>query len=376
MRAALGHHDRVRGISFEGTRANFDEFFKEINCALPALESLDLRFGHSYEVIFADIKLPDAFLGADPSKPYLRRLRLERVPFASISRFLLSATALTDLFLCVDTLFPPETSLLACLQGMPCLRSLDLSVSSTLEPTSRPLTPEGIASLPKLTCFRYGGDSRFLDAVAGISATSVRDVDIQFIDATWPPIVHLPQFINETEEHYSAVHVTFRHWDSHLSLLTQSEHTSHCKPRFDLWSLYHSRESMLRMSSALSTRLTTVEELRVTFDKPNDLEHLTTWRSFLLQFPCVKALRTEGADDSCIARIFLQGQDDLAFLPALEELELASERKLSTHERQTRSRRSAVLIHEREIRARVAGFQPFISARQQLGHPVKVSFRP
>jgi len=40
VRAALGHHDRVRAIAFEGTRANFYKFFNATNCPFPVLESL------------------------------------------------------------------------------------------------------------------------------------------------------------------------------------------------------------------------------------------------------------------------------------------------------------------------------------------------
>jgi hypothetical protein len=147
--------------------------------------------------------------------------------------------------------------------------------------------------------------------------------------------------------------------------------------------MYHCKEAMTQISGALSKKLSTMEDLRVTFDKTDAdvLERFFPWRRFFQQFPCVKALKTEGADDSFIARILLQSRrgpdDDLAFLPALEELELGRNLNPSfTHERQTKSRRSAMLAYERQTRARMAAIQPFISARQQVGRPVKVSFRP
>jgi hypothetical protein len=43
LRAALKRPDRVRGITFEGTSAGFDKFFKVTNCPFPVLESLVLR---------------------------------------------------------------------------------------------------------------------------------------------------------------------------------------------------------------------------------------------------------------------------------------------------------------------------------------------
>jgi hypothetical protein len=368
MRAALRHHDRVREIVFEGSRANFDGFFKETKCAFPMLESLVLRFEYGH--VRQYIKLPDAFLGPDPSDPHLRRLSLERVSLASISGFLLSSTALTDLFLDVDTAFGPlpEMSLLACLKGMACLRSLGLSISSSPLDSS---PPKDIVPLSNLTRFRYNGHCIFLSALAGLSGPSLRDVDIQFLGEICP-IVHLPRFVNEIEEHYHAVHVTFGSWASHLSLLTQSEYTSHCKPRFNLGSLSGHLDSMMGMSGALSARLTTVEELCVTFNRTDDRVHLLSWRRFFQQFPRIRALRIEDADDSCIGRILIQHREepgeDIAFLPALEEIVFGED----LHKTQTRSQSAALFAHE----CRMAIIQPLISAREQIGRPVKVSFSP
>jgi hypothetical protein len=43
MYSALEQHDRVRGISLNGSSCWFDDFFKATNCPFPALESLYLR---------------------------------------------------------------------------------------------------------------------------------------------------------------------------------------------------------------------------------------------------------------------------------------------------------------------------------------------
>jgi hypothetical protein len=108
-----------------------------------------------------------------------------------------------------------------------------------------------------------------------------------------------------------------------------------------------------------------VEELRVTFDKMTAVlwENHFPWRGFLQHLPSVKALRKEGADNSCIARTSLQDHekfdDDLSLLPALEEIELGTN-PLSTDE----SQRGTEL----------AAFQPFISARQRAGRSVNVIF--
>jgi hypothetical protein len=359
LRNTLKHRDRVREIAFQGcSSTDFDKFFKETNCAFPALESIYLRFPMDYGQ-----KLPDTFLGGpDRSYLHLRSLKLERVSLASISEVLLSATALTDLSLQIDTVFgsSPETSLLTCLNGMPCLRHLSLYTSYIfLDFPLQPSTPKDIVPLSKLTSFRYVGHIVYLEAlVAGLSTPSLRSVDIEF--PIEPPIVHVPRFINEIEEHYHAVHVNLHKWLFRFTLLTNAECIVDCKPRFKRESPYP--ELLMEMAGALSTRLSTVEELRVTFDGADAIvwENFIPWRRFLLQFPGVKTLRTEGADNCCFARILLQDHewpdDVLTSLPALEEIQLGES------------------LPESQRGPELAAFEPLVSVRQQAGRPVKVFF--
>jgi hypothetical protein len=322
MRATLKYRrDRVREIVFCGTRANFDKFFKVTDCAFPVLESLFLEFRYKDEQ-----KIPNTFLrGPELSDLQLRRLKLSGVILASISGLLLSATALTDLsLLLMDTASSPspETSLLACIQGMSCLSNLELSMPSGCE---LPPPPKDIVSLSNLTLFRFNEDSVSLDAlVAGISAPSLRAVEIEFI-LIHPPIVHLPRFISEIEEHYHIVHVTLKESEFRLSLLTQSDYTSPCQLCINLGPARRLLDSVMQMSSALSTKLATVEELHVTI---NNTDSFFPWRWFYRQCPSVKVLRTGGIRIYFVARTLHKDggePDDLAFLPALEGIDLGKE---------------------------------------------------
>ena len=184
MRAVLmHHHDHGRKISFGGTRANFDEFFNVADRAFPLLESLSLDFYDGYEP-----KIPDTFLrGPDISDLHLRRLSFHgSVSLASVSGFLLSAKALTNLSLLLgDTAFKSssEATLLTCLQGLPCLRRFDLFISllHPLNSPSQSSTTKVIVLLSKLTCLYYIGPGVLLDAlVAGLSAPSLHDANIHF----------------------------------------------------------------------------------------------------------------------------------------------------------------------------------------------------
>jgi hypothetical protein len=365
MRAALKHHDRVRGISFRGTSVWSNEFFRATNHSFPILERLTL--GPLYG---DELDLPDTFLGGQElSDLHLRDLKLKRVSLRSIFRFLSSTSTLTGLHLEVDTAFgiSPETSLLACLQGMPCLSRLDLSISLNPPPVSTP-GHKNIVPLSNLICFHYTGHSVFLDGlVAGLSAPSLRDLSMEFFDSIMFPIVHLTRFITETEEHYHAVHVTFHIRRFRLSLLTRPENFTHREPLPRLSQIPRwSPESIMRISDYLLTKLFTVEELCVNFAFAEmDAEDCILWRRFYQQFPSVKVLRTEGANYSCIACTLLQDREEpddvLALFPALEEIELGN---------------GEFWIHQRRGESELAVFQPFVSARQQAGRPVKVFFRP
>ena len=145
MRTALKHHrDRVREITFEGNWGSFNKFFKMANCSFSMLESLSLTF-------FSHIpNIPTTFLrGPDLSDlHHLRRLSVKCIAFMAIFDFLLSATALTHLTLVVDTPFgfTPETSILACLQVMPCLLSLDMTLLTRTLPANPDTPPESSTS--------------------------------------------------------------------------------------------------------------------------------------------------------------------------------------------------------------------------------------
>ena len=367
MHSALEHHDRVRGIYLNGSSWWFDDFFKATSCPFPALESLYLRNEND------ELEISDTFLGGpDLSDLRLRSLTLRKVSLTPISGLLSSATSLTDLVLELYTSFTPSAgmTLLASLQGMPCLCNLDLEFKP-VNSLSRPLIPKDVVPLSKLTKLRYVGGSVFLYAlVAGLSAPSLQKVNIEFRDAVPSPTVHLSRFINEIEEHYHYIHVSIQRWSAfnHMLNFSISLHT----PEQDYWehelgleSIPDPRlfpESMLQWSDALSARLATVEVLRVTFgDIPTDYvwEDYLPWRRFYRHFSSVKTLRIPHS----MARMLYQyhGEpDDLFVLPALEEIDL-----------------SESLTDESERAALLAAFQPFVNARQQAGgRLINVFFLP
>ncbi len=369
LRALLKHPDRLRGITFEGTSTGFHKFFSlTTGCTLPVLESLELR--PEPTATYA-LTLPDTFLKRPDSSDlhHLRRLKLYKASVPSICGFLSSTTALTHL--CLETVDRFNHSLLVCLQDMLSLCSLHLSMPSVylyLTAMTQPSTPHYTIALSKLTSLRFTGQSMHLnDFMAWFSAPFLQDVDVDFVDHFWVPNTRFSRFIDDIKEHYHTVRMSFTKLESGISLVSSSEPSDSPKPHFDLglppcrWKA----DTMMRMCTVLSTRLIKVTELCVTFDE--NAEHWKKsfdWRSFLQQFPSVKTLRAGGVDSNFVELTLLhydheEPDDVLAFLPALEEIEL-DKYKLSVRE----SKRASQL----------AVLQPFVSARQRAGRPVKVLY--
>jgi hypothetical protein len=189
------------------------------------------------------------------------------------------------------------------------------------------------------------------------------------------PLVHLTRFINETEEHLRVVHITFHEHFFHLSLQTHSENSCHCdtrsiSSRIPRWS----PEPVTRLCGALSTKLPAVEELCVKFGfAMMAAEDYLLWRRLYEQFPSVKVFRIDGAmsikswvvneNYDFLAPTFLRDDEGptaaLAFLPALEEIQLG---------------KGMLWTQKSHSETKLAVFRPFVSARQQAGRPVRISF--
>ena len=364
LRSALKKSDRVRMISFCGPRPWFDELFSATNCTFPELESVVLHSRYSQ-----DLKIPETFLGGpDLSNLHLQRLELCHFSFKSISRLLLSTSTLTDLELKIGDAFgitSPETSLLACLQGMPFLCRLNLLVTSSipLEYLSPPLAShstlkDSIVPLKKLTWFRYAGHSGLLEAIVpGLSAPALSNAEMELSDQILSPIVHLSRFIDEIKEHWRTADVSLGPL-CRFSLLDRRIRSLLClgfRPEPG-----KSPKSIMQMRGALSSKLISVEELRIFIAAKVAEESDISWHKFYQHFPNVKVIQPEFTDPSCFAGTLLQDLekhvDDLAYFPALEEIKVYCYK------------------FGWQCESELAAFEPFISARQRAGRPVKVYF--
>ncbi len=362
---ALKLPDRIRGIDLYASSTNGElaKFFKAMKCPFPALESLAIR-NKDDQVL----KIPAAFLKGTNLHLRLRSLKLRSICLTSISQLLSSATALTNLSLTIrtDHRQPPDMLLLlAQLQGLPLLRRLNLKISCS---TEQPTEPKERFPLEKLTSFHYHGCTAALNTLTmGFVAPSLQDIDISLDERSQtlpPPASHLPKFINDIRKHYRVVQMILERDFFNFWLLAPSKCIGHNPPRFKLRSFRYSNSNiqdwMMQISDEFSAVLSTMEELSVISHCYGDKsEEVIPWCMFLEQFPCVKEFRLQGMNNLRIANALHQsdGGPNLAVLPALERLIISFQ-----HD-----------SYSSEWPSKLAVFQPFVSARQQAGRPVKVS---
>ena len=375
MRAALRYRDRVREIiigrcshslhaPLEESITSFGKFIRAANYRFPALERLVLNcpYGHEPDI-------PTTFLrGPNKLDLPLRRLELYGFPsIVSMSGLLLSAAALTDFTLCgpFTTDFKSDSleglSLLACLQGMQCLHSLNLRIPHCSQ--SQHETSKNIVPLSQLTRFHYSGPTILLNnLISGLSAPSLKDA--HFVLRIRSPLLYLSRLIDDVSEEFRSVGVTLDTENFDLLSSTYMGKIDRFKQSF-MMRVDSPSDSIKSINSTLSTKLAMAEELALYFPRSHlkewdSREHVFSMREFLHQFRSVRVLRVF----YCMQEVafYLQQDDGMAVMPALEEIEISTTVLLdSDSERQRREAEG------------MAAFEPFVSARERAGRVVKVS---
>jgi hypothetical protein len=214
--AALEHNDRVCGVELWHIRSSqMDKLLAAMQEPFPALTYLDLVSKDKTARV-----VPDSFLGG--SAPRLRSLSLDRIPFPSLPRLLLSATDLVNLSLCgipLSGYISPE-AMVAGLSTLTRLKSLWLEFQSPLWENGRPPPPTR-ARLPALTHFEFKGICEYLeDLVARIDTPLLDDLNITFFDQFIFDTPHLAQFISRTPKFDAPdeAYLKFSHLDVSVTL--------------------------------------------------------------------------------------------------------------------------------------------------------------
>jgi len=354
MISALAHPDRVCGIAFKTyyrRSKHLSKLVAAMNQPFPALESLELHCSHSLEL---HSTLP--FLAAQT--PHLRSLKF--IGYVDgFYRLLPYTTSLVDLTLCLHAIIVTlsDTQLLFHLQGLSSLRRLKVKAGHGEVPDH--LGEREDVLLPTLTSFSFAGHVDLLEALmAGLTAPSLQELRISIYDfPEIPPPTNLTTFIRNSGRQFFSAQINTPSDRINLVMSTHSQSTD--DPPFKIIA---SGMSTLTMGDLFTGTLATVED--VFLASPFSLESLATSipdsfpsYEFFTPFRDAKILRVSPGIEPKVGAVL---SPDL--LPALEEIELNA----------TTPSCIPIRIDEKEVESALEPFKPFVDARQQAGHPVKV----
>jgi len=196
----LEHRDRIIGIDLSGlTGPKLKTCVTSMQEPFPILRTLSLGCNAEMPPMISD-----TFLGG--SAPRLESIKLLRVPFPTLPKFLLSTRGLVELELeeIPSTGYISPDVMAASLAMLTRLRSVSIGFLS-LRSFPKHLTtqsppPPTRTVLPSLTAFVFGGVSKYLeDLMARIDAPLLDDLDLQFFNQPSSGVLQLPQIIRCVE---------------------------------------------------------------------------------------------------------------------------------------------------------------------------------
>jgi hypothetical protein len=364
--AALEHSDRIRDVYLWSIRSPLDRLVTMMQKPFPELESLYL--GTEDETVPA---FPDTFLGG--SAPRLHSLYLDRIPFPTLPRLLLSCNDLISLSLLRiphSGYISPE-AMVTSISTLTRLSFLSITFDS---PASLPdrriqrqhLPPLTRAVLPALALFWFSGVSEYLeDLVARINAPILKTFDITLFNQLAFHTQQLGQFISHAPMFMSYIKAKMAVTSTDISINCSSIEPDGLSFRClelrvsSIGSEGHLQvPSMAQICRQLSFLISRIERLYIqepswlwtTFQLNMDN---TQWLELFHPFTAVQALYLSHSFRPFITSA-LQGLSEESvtdILPALVDLYLEGYQATAPE---------------------LQDIEPFIAARQRSGHPVVV----
>ncbi|KAH9954659.1 hypothetical protein BC827DRAFT_1386711 [Russula dissimulans] len=352
------HSNRICEIDIGVADSDWERFTEAMQKPFPELTLLYVWTTHVVPV------LPESFLGG--SAPRLRSLVLDKIPFPSIPKLVLSANGLVRLSLWYipDSGYFSPDALATSLTVMTRLEFLRLgfhSPRSRPDPESRSLPPPTRFVLPALTQLEFKGVYEYLeDLLARIDAPLLDDLSVEFFMDLEFDVPQLHRLIGHAEEFktYDRANVTISNYSIRLYLHLNIHHTRlevkiHCQE------LDYQLSSLAQVCSSSFPFIFALEELQITENDylassnwKDDIEN-DQWLELLCPFTALKNLYlTDG-----IARLFcgalqeLPGDRATEVLPAL---------------------RNIFILGFSSLEAVQEAMEQFVAARQLSGHTVVV----
>ena len=387
--SALRYPNRVNKITMKVSFSNRNTITRAIDCAFPTLETLELHNTGAPGFCF-----PPTFLMT--STKSLQRLEIPGATLTSLPPLLTATIALVDLTLGIDTISSPlqGVSLLALLQNLSRLRHLDVSVRQFYTPHTRAIPPmktDGTVSLAELTSLRFKGNATEVEElVAGLAIPSLQKLYVTLYCDN--PAFHIPNLsaiIRNMGTLFNAAQIKVSMRGTYIiSLLTHSHFIDDLP--FNIF--VDGQSAIAQVGSELSTMLATVEDLFIAFYPP--YIHFGSLRvdvaPLLEKLHNVKILRVQHGLETEVADVLreyngqpmtnhlhrvLDGADldatipsdipvnpsrsNVVIFPSLEGIEV-------------HPKSPGTQILESERASYLEPFEELVTARQQVGFPVKV----
>ena len=390
LSSALRYPNRVCSIAIWGSYDASDRVIEALDMLFPALESLEL---HNITSSVDRILQSPSFMTSIQS---LRHLRLEGMLLTSVLPFLSVTRSLVDLTLNIDKVFLTKAaSLLAHIQHMPHLRNLRVSSQPYFSQGSPPTTS---IILPELTCFRFVGECTQVEwFVSGLDTPNLRKFHISIMHRSRGlDIPYLTKFISAVGVDFVTAQLTISGPCLRTDLFARSH--SNDDPRSDIFTI--STQFAADPEIGLSSMLATLEDIFIS--SPGYImfcglppEEPATWRKFFEKFRNVKVLRLLHGTETQVVKMLRQPtintlppqeEDDpeatipssmqtitngseLIF-PSLEEIVLYVGMPFAGMPYIGMPNRSTIggTVHASILKL----FGPFVTARQEVGRPVKV----
>ncbi|KAH9974240.1 hypothetical protein BGW80DRAFT_172617 [Lactifluus volemus] len=349
--AALEHPDRICGIWFMETHPPLEHLVTVMQEPFPALEFFYLEL-ETYAA--PPPPLPNTFLGG--TAPRLRSLCLDRIPFPTLPKLLLSCNDLSRLSL-LQTPHSGYISPQAMVRSISALTRLTFlsigfeSPASCPDRWTRHPPPLTRAVLAALTHFRFYGVSEYLeDLVAGINAPLLDAVKVTLFNQLVFDTRQLPQFIYHASIFifYNQAEIVFSRDYIQISLRSQRITSSSLILEIRCGGIDWQVSSMAQICRHFSFLLSGIERLYILcfglFGSSLQVDMDTTqWIELFHPFTAVQTLSVSRELRSSIV-LALQGLSEelvTEVLPALADLYLE-------------------------------GNQTFIAALHRFGHPITI----
>ena len=366
--AALEHRVRIAEVDLSGLSGpQLESCVALMQANFPMLRILSL--GCDAET--TTLVIPDTFLGR--CAPRLRNVNLSHVPFPTLPKLLLSASHLVELHLeeIPTTGYISPEAMATCLAVLTRLQSVTIRSpfwrSFPQNQTNQNPPPMSRAVLSSLTKLKFGGVSgEYLDdLMARIHLPRLNDLYLQFFPQPTFGVPKVPQIVHRIDTFKPPFQAVVYIYDNSTDISVFSPGRGRLGLEFQCTESDNQLSWLTRIFPQLLPLLSQINYLELFDHDAQDDQDSTLWLEFLRPFSAVKTLCFHDQNSlKQIARVLGELTDEgaAAVLPMLDTIMWFDKTYWDPVWDPVKSWLFPIV-------------QPFVDARQLLGHPVVVKSR-